>query len=86
MVEKQLADNDWISGDTFTMADCSAAPALFYSETLEPFGAAHPKLQAYYDRLLARPSFARCLEEARPYFRFYPFNHKLPAQFRDTTA
>jgi glutathione S-transferase len=67
------------------MADCAAAPALFYAETLVPF-AGQPSLRAYYDRLLARPSFARVLEEARPYFRFYPYRERLPARFRPDEA
>ncbi|MGO7960263.1 glutathione S-transferase family protein [Rhizobium leguminosarum] len=83
MIEKQLDDKQWISGDGFTMADCAAAPALFYAETLIPFTPEQPNLRAYYDRLLARPSFARALEEARPYFKFYPYKERLPARFRD---
>ena len=85
MIERQLADRLWIVGDSFTMADCAAAPALFYAETLVPF-VDQPKLQAYYNRLLARPSFARVLEEARPYFKFYPYHERLPAQFRPDDA
>ncbi|ANK91978.1 MULTISPECIES: glutathione S-transferase family protein [Rhizobium] len=83
MIEKQLGESPWITGEAFTMADCAAAPALFYAETLVPFSQEQPKLGAYYDRLLARPSFARALEEARPYFKFYPYQDRLPARFRD---
>ncbi len=83
MVEEQLADHDWIIGDNFTMADCAAAPALFYAETLVPFGDGRPRLEAYYNRLLSRPSFARVLDEARPYFKFYPYADRLPDRFRD---
>jgi glutathione S-transferase len=86
MIEKQLADKQWISGDGFTMADCAAAPALFYAETLIPFTPEQPNLRAYYDRLLARPSFARALEEARPFFKFYPYKERLPARFRDAAG
>ncbi|NKQ73698.1 glutathione S-transferase [Rhizobium sp. UPM1132] len=86
MIEKQLADKPWISGDGFTMADCAAAPALFYAETLIPFSQEQPNLRAYYDRLLARPSFGRVLEEARPYFEFYPYKERLPARFRDAAG
>lgn len=86
MIEKQLAESPWITGDAFTMADCAAAPALFYTETLVPFGEEQPKLRAYYDRLLSRPSFARALEEARPYFKFYPYHDRLPARFRDAAG
>lgn len=86
MIEKQLADKPWITGDGFTMADCAAAPALFYAETLISFAPEQPNLRAYYDRLLARPSFARVLEEARPYFKFYPYKERLPARFRDAAG
>lgn len=82
MIETQLADRVWISGDSFTMADCSAAPALFYAGTLIAFGKERPKVNAYYERLLARPSFARVLQEAIPYFKFYPFNDRLAPEFR----
>jgi len=82
MIEKQLDGKIWITGDSLTMADCAAAPALFYAETLVPFGEEHGRLRAYYQRLLDRPSFARVLEEAMPYFHFYPYSEKLPAQFR----
>lgn len=85
MIERQLGEHPWIAGDSYTMADCAAAPALFYAETLVPF-AGQPSLRAYYDRLLARPSFARVLEEARPYFRFYPYRERLPARFRPDEA
>ncbi|RUM26827.1 glutathione S-transferase family protein [Rhizobium vallis] len=86
MIEKQLGESPWITGEAFTMADCAAAPALFYAETLVPFCQDQPKLRAYYSRLLARPSFARALEEARPYFKFYPYHEKLPARFRDAAV
>ncbi|KEC73381.1 UNVERIFIED_ORG: glutathione S-transferase [Rhizobium esperanzae] len=83
MIEKQLGDSPWITGGAFTMADCAAAPSLFYAETLVPFSPGQPRLRAYYERLLTRPSFARALEEARPYFKFYPYHDRLPARFRD---
>ncbi|MBX4969679.1 glutathione S-transferase family protein [Rhizobium binae] len=83
MIEKQLGDSPWITGGAFTMADCAAAPSLFYAETLVPFSPDQPRLRAYYERLQGRPSFARALEEARPYFKFYPYRDRLPARFRD---
>lgn len=61
----------WICGDAFTMADCAAAPALFYANMVVPF-AHHGHLDAYYRRLRARPSFARAVDEARPYRDFFP--------------
>ena len=73
MTDAELARTgaDWIAGDTFTMADCAAAPALFYADMVAPFGD-HERLTAYYRRLRARPSFARAVDEARPYRHFFP--------------
>ena len=59
-------------GDAFTMADCAAAPALFYADKVVPFGATHQQTTAYLERLKARPSFARVLKEAEPYFKMFP--------------
>lgn len=63
----------WIAGDGFTLADCAAAPALFYANIAVPFER-HEALSAYYQRLLARPSFARVIEEARPYRTLFPLD------------
>ena len=71
IAESGLADGrNWIAGD-FSLADCAAAPSLFYANIIAPF-AGHAKLEAYYARLLARPSFARAVDEARPYRGFFP--------------
>ncbi|WEF23902.1 glutathione S-transferase family protein [Paracoccus sp. S3-43] len=78
--DRQLAGRDWIAGD-FGMADCAAVPALFYAGFLHPFDA-HPNLSAYFERLLARPSVARVLDEAKPWLRFFPFPDRIPARFR----
>lgn len=71
-LETRLAERRWAVGDRFTLADCAAAPALFYAGWVEPFRADHPALAAYFGRLLDRPSFARAVEEARPWRRFFP--------------
>jgi len=68
-------------GDGFSIVDCAAAPALSYATTLVPFGPEHRNLAGYLDRLVVRPSFARVLEEAKPYFQFYP-NETSPARPR----
>jgi glutathione S-transferase len=86
IIERQLDGRMWITGDSFTLADCGAAPALFYAETLVPFGDDQPRLKAYYQRLLERPSFERVLREAMPYFKFYPYRENLPARFRPNAA
>jgi glutathione S-transferase len=59
-------------GDAFSMADCAAAPALFYANMVMPFGDAHRHAAGYLGRLMERPSFARALEEARPYLGLVP--------------
>jgi len=71
MIERRMADREWAAGDDFSMADCAAAPALFYAEGRVPFGD-RPQLAAYLDRLKARPSYARALREAEPYFHMVP--------------
>ena len=76
VLEAEIGAKTWMLGDAFTLADCSAAPALFYANTVEPFGATQQNLAAYLDRLMARPSFARVLEEAEPYFTFFPLERK----------
>jgi glutathione S-transferase len=72
MTEAKMASRTWAVGEAFTMADCAAAPALFYSDKVMPFGATHPGTTAYLRRLMQRPSFARVLEEAKPYFSMFP--------------
>jgi glutathione S-transferase len=71
MIEARMASREWAAGDRFSMADCAAAPALFYAEGRVPFGD-RPNLRAYLDRLKARPSYARALKEAEPYFHMVP--------------
>ena len=63
------------------MADCAAAPALFYAGIVSPFAPDYPNVASYFDRLAERPSFARTLAEARPYFHFFPFKDDIPARF-----
>jgi glutathione S-transferase len=69
--ETQLSDSEWAIGSDFGLVDCAAAPPLFYCSQLEPFGERR-KLTAYFERLTARPSFARVLKEAEPYFAMFP--------------
>jgi glutathione S-transferase len=72
MIEQDMATKTWAMGDAFSMADCAAAPALFYADKVTPFGDAQRSTAAYLNRLMKRPSFARALEEAQPYFKFFP--------------
>jgi glutathione S-transferase len=71
-LDNALADREWAAGDTFTLADCAAAPSLFYADWTQPLGERFPTLAAYRARLLARPSVARCVDEARPYRAYFP--------------
>ena len=71
-LDHALAGRRWASGDAFTLADAAAAPALFYADWVQPIAKDHATLKAYRARLLARPSFARCIDNARPYRRFFP--------------
>lgn len=72
MVEQDMAAKTWAMGEIFTMADCAAAPALFYANLVMPFGDTHRKAAAYLARLMERPSFARAVEEAKPYLALMP--------------
>lgn len=66
-----LAGHEWALGDTFTMADCAAAPPVFYANLVQPFHD-FPNVAAYFARLARRPSYARVRAEAEPYMKFFP--------------
>lgn len=72
MIEKDMAGKTWSVGEAFSMADCSASPALFYANMVVPFVETYPNMAAYFERLKARPSYARVLKEAEPYFHLVP--------------
>ncbi len=72
LIESQAGRVTWFSGDSFGLADCAAAPALYYANKVQPFGQEHAGVKAYLDRLMARASFARVLEEAEPFFKLFP--------------
>lgn len=71
-LDEKMAGREWAAGDGFSLADCAAAPSLFYADWAHPIGAGFAHVRAYRQRLLARPSFARAVDEARPYRRFFP--------------
>ncbi|WP_374378328.1 glutathione S-transferase family protein [Dongia sp.] len=71
-LDAHLKGRTWAAGDRFTLADCAAAPALFYADWVLPFGDGFPTLLAYRQRLLKRPSFARAVDEGRPFRHFFP--------------
>ncbi|SHG21869.1 glutathione S-transferase family protein [Bradyrhizobium erythrophlei] len=72
MIDKEVAAKTWAMGEAFSLADCAASPALFYASKVMPFGDTHKNVMAYFDRLKARPSFARVIKEAEPYFAMFP--------------
>ena len=72
IVEEEMSARTWAVGDRFSMADCAAAPALFYADMVMPLGEAHRNAAAYLQRLLARPSVARTRKEAEPYLANIP--------------
>ena len=71
IIERQMTDGTWAMGSDFSLADCAAAPSLYYGDKVEPTGK-FKNVSAYLDRLQARPSFARVLREAEPYFGLFP--------------
>jgi glutathione S-transferase/uncharacterized protein YndB with AHSA1/START domain len=71
-LERHLAGKTWACGTEFTLADCAAAPSLFYADWTHPIAGSYPLLRAYRARLLARPSFARAVEEARQFRHLFP--------------
>jgi len=72
MIEAQMSAGTWAMGEAFGLADCAAAPALFYANEVMPFGENHRNVAAYFGRLKARPSYARVLREAEPFFVMFP--------------
>jgi glutathione S-transferase len=71
-LERNLGDGPWAAGEQFTMADCAAAPSLFYADWIEEIGPERPRLAAYRARLLAHPIVARAVDEGRPYRHYFP--------------
>jgi glutathione S-transferase len=82
LLEARLADRRWLGDDAFTMADCAAMPALFYSAAVREFEPGRPALAAYFRRLLERPAIARVLREAAPWLQHFPLIETLPADYR----
>jgi glutathione S-transferase len=72
MLEQDMASRTWAAGEAFGLADCAAAPALFYADKVMPIAGDYPNVAGYLDRLKQRPSYARVLREAEPYFSMFP--------------
>jgi glutathione S-transferase len=71
-LDKRMQERTWAAGETFTLADCAAAPSLFYADWTHPIPEQYESLRAYRNRLLERPSFARAVDEARPFRHYFP--------------
>jgi glutathione S-transferase len=71
-LDATLAAREWAAGATFSLADCAAAPSLFYADWAHPIGERFSRIRDYRRKLLARPSFARAVDEARPYRPYFP--------------
>ena len=81
MLDRQLVNGTWLASDEFSLADCAAAPALFYASTLEQIPEEQVHLNAYFEQLMNRPSVQQVIDEARPYFSLYPFEQDIPQRF-----
>jgi len=71
-LDGRMRGRSWAAGEDFTLADCAAAPSLFYADWTFPIGQMFPHVRSYRSRLLVRPSVARAIEEARPFRKFFP--------------
>ena len=80
-IEAHMTGRTWAVGDDFSLADCAASPALFYANCVSPIAPRFPAVAAYFERLIARPSVARVLVEARPYLQYFPLKHRLEPRF-----
>jgi glutathione S-transferase len=76
LIDREIGPRHWAMGSDFSLVDCAAAPSLLYAETVVPIDAAHKNLKTCLYRLITRPSFARVLREAEPYFKFFPMETK----------
>lgn len=85
-IDRHMEERTWVASDTFSMADCAAAPALFYAVTYVPLATRHVHLAAYFERLMDHPSVAATIDEARPYFKFYPGRAGLSRRFFDPAS
>ncbi len=86
MLDRHLQGRSWASGEAFSMADCAAAPSLFYAAAYVPLPPEHANLAAYFERLMAHPSVARTVDQARPFFNYFPGKAGLQRRFFDPVA
>lgn len=86
LLEERMRSRDWVAADSFTLADCAALPALFYSNAAQPFVRSHPSVTRYFERLLTRRSVQRVIDGARPYFHLFPMREALDPRFTRSAA
>jgi glutathione S-transferase len=84
-IDRHLDGRTWAAGDAFSLADCAAAPALFYALAYLPLLPQQVHLAAYFERLMDRPSVARTVDQARPWFKYFPGRDGLAQRFLDPT-
>ena len=82
IIEQHMTGRLWAAGDDFSLAECSAATALFFARILQPFQPGQTALDDYFERLLLRPSFCRVLIEAQTWFESFPFHDRMDARFK----
>ena len=82
-IDRHLEGRQWLAGGAFSMADCAAAPALFYAVAYVPPAPQQGHLAAYFERLMDRPSVARTIDDARPFLRYFPGRAGLSRRFFD---
>jgi glutathione S-transferase len=86
LLEERMRSREWAAGDSFTLADCAALPALFYCAAAQPYSPSHPHLTRYFERLLTRPSVQRVIDGARPYLHLFPMRDALDPRFTRSAA
>jgi glutathione S-transferase len=80
-IDRHLDGRTWVAGDAFSLADCAAAPALFYAVTYVPLAPEQRHLAAYFERLLVHAAVAPVIDQARPWFKYYPGRAGLSPRF-----
>jgi glutathione S-transferase len=85
-LDRHFEGRTWAARSAFSLADCAAAPALFYAVTYVPMASQHQHLTAYFDRLMDRASVQRAIDSARPFFKFYPGRRGLARRFFNPEA
>lgn len=83
VLDRQLGGRQWLAGDSFSLADCAAAPALFYAVGYVPLPASHTALSAYVERLMAHAPVAAVIDAARPWFKHFPGRAGLSRRYYD---